>query len=528
MSYYQYVVKDVLRKNIYFFSLVVLLAGLPLSKALVSIGEGLLVFSWFVAPGFKERVKALGQRKSIWIFAGSTLFVLAGLFYAENIQRNIFLITNIKISIVLFPIIIGSFEKLSWQQLKVLLWVYTLANIAATFFSLLIFFHVIEYKIANVRQIAVFVESVRFALLIVLDILFLLYAIYHSQNRKFQVLMIISIVWLVVFLGILQSLTGILALALTLLVVLLVRYRKISVYIRVAFVVLGLLSIATGAYLFKSNLNEYRAIHIENTAKLDSLTLNGNKYEHSVNDTIRVNGYLRNIYICEPELRIQWAKRSQVAFDSLDNAGWVPVKVTLVSYLTSKGLRKDSAGMSQLTDRDVRNIESGYYNYKLAEVGVNARIYDLIREFDEWRRTGIPAGSVTIRINGLKNGWKVFSEHIWFGTGYGDINDDIQAQFDKDSPDLGEDKKQNPHNQLLTIMIGSGIVGLVVFLLSFVLPGILERKYSSYLFLVSFCVVLFSFFTDDTLERMIGCVIMALFFSLFLYAVPKNINLIKK
>lgn len=521
MSVYQNVAVKNFRKNIYFFSLVILLAGLPLSKALVSIGEGLLVFSWFAAPGFKERIKILRQRKSIWIFVSMMLFVFAGLLYAENIQRNVFLITNIKISIILFPIIIGSFEKLSWKQLIVLLWVYTLANIAATVFSSLIFFHVIEYKIADVRQIAVFVESVRFSLLIVLDILFLLYAIYHSQIRKYQVLMIISIAWLIVFLGILQSLTGILALALTLLVVLIVRYRKIGIYGRIAFVALGLLGIATGTYLFKSNLNEYRAIHIENTAKLDSLTLNGNKYEHFINDTIRVNGYLRNIYICEPELRAEWLKRSSFAFDSLDNARWVPVKVTLVNYLTSKGLRKDSVGMSQLADRDIRNIESGYYNYKLAEVGINARIYDLIREFDEWEKTGKPAGSVTIRINGLKNGWKVFSEHIWFGTGYGDINDDIQAQFDKDSPDFSEDLKQNPHNQLFTILIGSGIVGLVVFLLSFVLPGIIERKYGSYLFLVSFCVVLFSFFTDDTLERMIGCVIMALFFCLFLYAVPK-------
>jgi O-antigen ligase len=116
----------------------------------------------------------------------------------------------------------------------------------------------------------------------------------------------------------------------------------------------------------------------------------------------------------------------------------------------------------------------------------------------------------------------VFKKHPWIGSGYGDINDDIQAQFQKDNLVFGEDKRQNPHNQLLTIMIGSGIIGLIIFLFSYTMLGIIENKYRSYLFIICFCVISISFFTDDTLERMIGAVIMALFFSLSLYSIPQK------
>jgi hypothetical protein len=511
----------VIRKKLYFFSLLLLLIGLPLSKALVSVSEALLVLSWFIAPGLKNRIDLLCQRKSIWVFICAMFIVFVGLIYSQNISRNVFLIFNIKISLVLFPIIIGTFETLTKRELKTMLVVYSIANLLSTLVSTFIYFNFINYEIINIRRIAVFVESVRFALIIVLNILFLLYSLYYTKSRQLQILISILILWFAVFLTILQSLTGVLSLSITLLVILAVNYKRINRYFCYSFGLIALLFIGYTFLLFKKNIKEYSFVHEVNIATLDTLTANGNPYKKYEGDTVRVNGHLRNIYICVPEMRKQWAIRSAMHFDSIDHSKWQPVRVTLINYLTSKGLRKDSTGVVQLTDRDIRNIEEGYKNYKLAEVGFEARVYDLIREFDEWKKTRLPAGSITIRINAMMNAWKVTKENLCFGTGYGDINDDIQLQFQKDNKVFGKDMRQNPHNQLFTIMIGSGIIGLIIFLVTYILPGIMEQRFRSYFFLVSFCVITISFFTDDTLERMIGAVIMAFFFSIALYSIPE-------
>jgi hypothetical protein len=308
------------------------------------------------------------------------------------------------------------------------------------------------------------------------------------------------------------------------LVVFAVYRNQIKKVWRVVIPLCLVLFVISGIFYIRNLKSEYHVVHKTDLAKLPEVTENGNPYLHNLNDTTRINGYLVWINVCETELRRQWLLRSSKPFDSLDIRGWVPTKTTLIYYLASMGLSRDSAGMAQLNNQDIKYIEQGYNNKLLAGIGLRARMFDLVRESDTWQRTGKPDGSVTIRLNAFMNGWKVFKKAPVFGTGYGDINDDIQAQYEADNQIFGEPMRQNPHNQLLTFLIGSGIAGLLVFLISFILPGIIEKKYKSYLFLVSFCITAMSFFSDDTLERMVGCIMMAFFFSLTLYAIPGELT----
>ena len=474
---------DWVRNNCYFSSLMMLVMVIPLSKALLSISLGLFVFSWLFAPGLKARVRVLKNRKSIWFLLLGYLVVAAGLLYSEDTGRNLFLLGKIKISQVILPVVMGTFDPLSKRKLKLLLIAFTLANFIASLVSSLILFQVINYEITDVRKISVFISSISFALLIALNILFLAYALKNDFNPAWRMIYLVLIIWFIILLCFMQALTGLITIMFALLVEFMVYFVHIKKVWRVVIPFFLILIIILGSfYIIKIN-SEYHVIHNFEYAKLPKLTKNGNPYLDNKQDTTRINGYLIWINVCEPELRKQWSLRSLKPFDSLDLRGWVPIKTTLVSYLSSMGLTKDSAGMAQLKDKDIRYIERGYNNKLLTGIGLKARMFDLVREFDTWNRTKEPAGSVTIRLNALINGWKVFKKAPLIGTGYGDINDDIQMQYNSDNQVYGFKMRQNPHNQFFTVLIGAGIIGFVAFLISFVLPGIFKKNINLICFL---------------------------------------------
>ncbi len=64
-----------------------------------------------------------------------------------------------------------------------------------------------------------------------------------------------------------------------------------------------------------------------------------------------IPGYWRmaiiDLYVCEPELKKEWNKISTISYESVDRRGQ-QVSLTIRRYLTSKGLRKDSAALARL------------------------------------------------------------------------------------------------------------------------------------------------------------------------------------
>ena len=67
--------------------------------------------------------------------------------------------------------------------------------------------------------------------------------------------------------------------------------------------------------------------------------------------------------INDEELDREWNKKSKVYVDGPDKKG-NNLRYTLLRYMASKGLRKDSAGIVSLSPQDIANIECGNTNYK--------------------------------------------------------------------------------------------------------------------------------------------------------------------
>lgn len=78
------------------------------------------------------------------------------------------------------------------------------------------------------------------------------------------------------------------------------------------------------------------------------------------------------------------------------------------------------------------------------------------------------------RLASLRVGWAVWQDHFWLGTGAGDVRRETTRQYARLYPDRHFTPKL-PHNQLLTIAAGTGLIGLIVFLLAFWWPALACR-----------------------------------------------------
>ena len=91
---------------------------------------------------------------------------------------------------------------------------------------------------------------------------------------------------------------------------------------------------------------------------LEAATPRGESYVHYPDRCLRENSQHVWTYIAWNEMFETWSKRSQISFDGEDGRGQ-ELKMTLIRFLSSKGLRKDADGVMALTQEEIGWIESG-------------------------------------------------------------------------------------------------------------------------------------------------------------------------
>lgn len=114
--------------------------------------------------------------------------------------------------------------------------------------------------------------------------------------------------------------------------------------------------------------------------------------------------------------------------------------------------------------------------------------------------------------------WEVAQKNIWIGVGMGDLHDEQEKIYASKYPDL---KPKYPHNQFLTFLAGTGIVGLVCFLIAFLLPLFYQGTYKDTFMLCFFALLFSSFITENTLLIASGTAIYTFFLLLNLTRLSK-------
>lgn len=127
---------------------------------------------------------------------------------------------------------------------------------------------------------------------------------------------------------------------------------------------------------------------------------------------------------------------------------------------------------------------------------------------DQWNGTNI-------RLAVWKCGWEMVQGHWLMGVPLGDKQDKLVEIYRQQGFNYAVESRRNMHNTYLDVLTNLGIIGLVVFLLSYVvlpLVGSARAKDGLGLFIILSFVV--AMVPETWLDRSMGCIMLSFFFSL--------------
>ncbi len=510
-------------KNVFLFGLILIAVGMPLSRFLVSVSYFVLLGNWVIERNFVSKWNAIKKSKAFWAFVAIYLFYVIGLLWTSDYAYGLKDLKT-KLPMLWLPLLFFTSPPLIKKDYHLVMHFFVLACIIASFCSTAAYFGILHKKVHNVRDISLFESHIRFSLMIVLSIVYMFFCFLKPLLLKQKPIYLIVIGWLLFFLIFLQSFTGLIILSILAIVgIIIFLFSKQSVVFKTIFLIL-----VGGAFLYTVYLirDEYQKLYLINEIDFKTLpdyTKQGHAYYHEKNYRLTENGNYIYILMCEEELKKGWVKRSNLNYDSLD-AKKNPLRYTLMRYLTSKGLTKDSAGFSKLTDTDIRCIENGYPNYLYTNpTNIRTRIHEILWEIDRYRCKHETNGhSLTMRLEFWKTAYHIIKQNPWFGVGTGDVEMAFKDQYKKENTRLQKEWQLRSHNQYLAVTVALGLVGLLVFLIHLFAPFFSKKKLSVF-FIFFLLIELLSFINEDTLETQAGLTFCVFFTQLLFHNDEYNV-----
>lgn len=505
---------------IYLISLSMVAVGLPLSKAFMSIGGIAMAINFLWEGDFHARFKKLRKAHvALFLIAVFGIHVVA-LLWTSDIGHALSDI-RIKLPMLLFPIAILLSAPLSRKELQVVIGLFVASVIFTSFLSTWHYVQIKDDPTRDYRSISLFTSHIRYALMVCLSYIILLNMAWNEkENVGARLSYILFAVWLSFFVFILQSMTGIVIWLLCsyLLLIYTFSYIKARTIKTVVLTIITITPIFVGLYIILQ-VDAYYPDQRPDFSALETHTAGGDIYDHDTNNLMLENGHYINLYRAFHELEVEWNKRSDLPFWGGTDATGQLVNATLMRYLTSKGLRKDSAGVAALSASDVHAIEQGVANVRFTYGNaLDNRLYTVIWEFDRMlNEKRVQGHSVTQRIVFWKTGLRIFKENWLFGVGTGDANAQFDSMYDRLGVKLTGKYRLRAHNQFLTIGITFGALGLLIFLSGAILPFFTLKNANSFLY-IGFAIIIYaSMINEDTLETQAGVTLYSFFNSLLLF-----------
>ena len=343
----------------------------------MTIGGIVLVANWFLEGKFIEKWNRLKNNRIL--FASLCLFAVYFIwfFLTDNYQeawKDIWM----KTPFLFMPIIFASSQPLSRIEINHLLKVYLIGLLISSVYGMLVF--QLDSHLIDKREIAVFISYIRFEMNLCFAIAVAVYLIFQKEEKICQVFTLILFNVVVLSCFYIGALTAIILLvSIGVLLILKKVVETKNRFYRITLPLVFFAFIATFVVYTTVLIKQYYTVDFV-VAKADKYTAEGNLYTHNIEHSLIENGSYVLAYVCEDELRSEWNKRSTIDFEDR--------KKTLIRYLNSKGLRKDKAGVLQLSDEDIRHIEKGVANVVyLDNFGFKARLYGLLWELSDYNKS---------------------------------------------------------------------------------------------------------------------------------------------
>lgn len=110
--------------------------------------------------------------------------------------------------------------------------------------------------------------------------------------------------------------------------------------------------------------------------------------------------------------------------------------------------------------------------------------------------------SLATRMVSYKTGLEIFRENMLFGCGQGDLEDKNAALFKRDYPSVIT--PIIPHNQFIYYLAATGIIGLIIFSISFTAPLWVNRFYRFEFMQLGYAILILAFQFEAMIETQIG------------------------
>lgn len=519
--------RSIIGPNFYYFLLIVLVVALPLSPYVTSMAQIWLGINWFLEGDFKRKLSVFKESKILYTFL---IIPLVHLLWLINTHDFIYALNDLKIKVplLILPVIIGTSQQLSSERFNRVLWFFTFALLASSIISLGVYLGIGNIQVPDIRNISIFVSHIRFSLMIVFAMCFLIWNMNKKSSKltiKWKIISILIFLWFIIFLGILRTMTSWVILIILFYTMLFFNWKKLKSK-TLRFIGLASLIIFTSSlfafinYVYK----DYHSVRPINFSELPTHTPRGNKYYTDTTKTRTERGYYYNILISWKELEEGWSKVSDVPFKSKDKNGY-KTKYKIARYLTSLGLPKDLDGINQLDKEDIKLIEQGYASsiYRIS-FSPYIKVYEAIYELDNYLRTGNANNkSISMRIEFFKTGTSIIRNNFWTGVGTGDVYSNFQEAYSKTNSNLLPLNRLRTHNQYLTYFIAFGIFGFALCTIGLLGPFILTKEKST-LLLCFMIICLVSMLGEDLHETQAGVTFYILFYSFLVFnnKIPKQ------
>jgi len=147
------------------------------------------------------------------------------------------------------------------------------------------------------------------------------------------------------------------------------------------------------------------------------------------------------------------------------------------------------------------------FNYKNmgAESHYNMEVTD-----EQWN-------GANFRLAAWRCGWEIFKENPIIGVGIGDKFDALVKKYEEKDFQFAILTKKNVHNNYLDILYSLGLIGLIVFIIAWIiLPVVYAKKHQNYLAILIIITFAIAWITEIYFDRSFGGMVTGFFISFLL------------
>jgi hypothetical protein len=419
---------------------------------------------------------------------------------------------RMKLPLLIWPLIVAWIRPLHPDHKRQVWGVYLIALCVALLICSGVYLRLFGKDWQDVRSTSIFISHIRFGMMLALGVAVAWHYAFDKGWKGRLLILFMALVFMGYLVAI-ESLTGVLLIALVVIWNMLFHIRQWASMVgrRAALlVVLGVPALTVGYVLREASV--YFEEPISPMASLPRYSAGGERYETHLDHPLAIRGEYVFARIAPGELNRVWTKRTGIdAQERLENG--YPISATLIRYLTAMHQPKDSTGVMNMSDQDIRNVLSGMTSPQQPfQNGLQRRLEAIFFEFANYKAGGDASGhSITQRLEFWQAAAWIIAEHPWIGVGTGDTKIAFHEAYESLHSSLDAKHRLRAHNQYLTQWLTFGILGLLVWLVVLWAAWTAGKwrfpLWSSFLLIAAL-----SALTEDTLESQAGVTFIAFFY----------------